>query len=425
MRALASFALGTAVVVAAVVAVACSPSGASQPRDWRTSVDTIGDTIQVRTTGTSNPRRHAPVPEMRIGELEGADEYTFGAVSEMGVGAAGDLYVFDRQAMQLRRYGADGRFVRNIGRKGGGPGEYDRVNGLAVATDGRVFLWDAGNARVTIFTAEGEPEATWRMQGGFFTSNALALDSAGRVHTRVGTFGPDVTAWRTIVVRYGAGGAPVDTLETPRFELPFNQIVARRERSTSSNNVPYTASTLWALDREGRFVYGRSDQYALYRERPDGMVLRIEREAAPVAVSGAERSEREARATWQMRTTDPAWRWNGPPIPDVKPYFTNLRVVEDGRIWVQISQPGERNPDADTTETAPNRPPPLLYREAQVWDVFAPDGYYLGQVELPIAFTLFAARGDHVWGVQRDEMDVQYVVRLRIEPSLAGVGERG
>ena len=428
-----------AAVLCALVLAACRSSRGDDGEAWQTSVDTLGDTIVVRTIGATSPPRHALVTELSVGKLEGEDEYTFGAIGELAVTNEGDIYAFDRQANQLRRYDSSGTFLTNVGRKGGGPGEYDRVNGLAIAPDGRVFLWDAGNARVTIYSPHGEPLTTYRMPGGFFTSNALMLDSAGRAYTRITIFGEDVSKWRSALVRYGDGGSPVDTLDAPTFEMPANTIVARRERSTSQNTVPYTPSTQWTIGPDARFVYGRSDAYAIYRQRPDGRILRIEREAEPVPVSAAEREEREASATWQMRTVDPAWRWNGPPIPATKPYFTQLRVAQDGRLWVRLSQPGEIDPAVDTTQSASGgtsagagggppagpRQPVLRYREPQVWDVFAPDGRYLGQVAFPHRFTVFALRGDHVWGVLRDDLDVQALVRMRVNPPLGTSGTEG
>ena len=425
----------TSVSVLALVVlalVACETSSSSDRVAWQTAVDTLGDTIVVRTTGAKSPPRHTLVTEAKIGKLEGEDEYTFGSISELAVTGDGHIYAFDGQANQLRRYDSLGTFVSNVGRKGGGPGEYDRVNGLAVAPDGRVFLWDAGNARVTIYSTDGEPLTTYRLQGGFFTSNAVTLDSAGRVYTRVTIFGPDPSKWHAVLVRYGVDGTPVDTIQVPRFEMPPSSIVASREGGTSQNIVPFSPASQWAVGPDARFVYGRSDAYAIYRELPEGKVLRIEREADPVPVSAAERDEREASATWQMRRVDPAWRWNGPPIPETKPYFTQLRVAQDGRIWVRLSQPGEIDPSVDSTQTTGgatatgagggpsggDRRPVQRYREPQVWDVFAPDGRFLGQVHFPHGFTLYAVRGDHVWGVQRDELDVQSIVRLRVDPSL-------
>jgi hypothetical protein len=48
------------------------------------------------------------------------------------------------------------------------------------------------------------------------------------------------------------------------------------------------------------------------------------------------------------------------------------------------------------------------------WDVFDADGRYLGVVSMPQRFSPRGLREDKVYGVWRDELDVQYVTRLRI-----------
>jgi hypothetical protein len=57
--------------------------------------------------------------------------------------------------------------------------------------------------------------------------------------------------------------------------------------------------------------------------------------------------------------------------------------------------------------------------EPVVFDVFEADGRYIGQVRAPRGFSMNPqpiARGDHVWAVFRDELDVNYVARFRIGP---------
>ena len=52
------------------------------------------------------------------------------------------------------------------------------------------------------------------------------------------------------------------------------------------------------------------------------------------------------------------------------------------------------------------------------WDVFDSDGRFMGVVTMPNRFAPRAFVGHRIYGVWRDELDVQYVVRLRI----VGVG---
>ncbi len=51
---------------------------------------------------------------------------------------------------------------------------------------------------------------------------------------------------------------------------------------------------------------------------------------------------------------------------------------------------------------------------APEWDVFDAEGRYLGVVTMPDRFAPRLFRGDHIYGVWRDELDVQYVLRLKI-----------
>ena len=51
---------------------------------------------------------------------------------------------------------------------------------------------------------------------------------------------------------------------------------------------------------------------------------------------------------------------------------------------------------------------------ADEWDIFDAEGRYLGIVTMPDRFSPFSLRGDLLYGVWRDEFEVQYVKVLRI-----------
>lgn len=52
--------------------------------------------------------------------------------------------------------------------------------------------------------------------------------------------------------------------------------------------------------------------------------------------------------------------------------------------------------------------PPIPLAETE-WDVFGRDGVWLGPVTMPARFRLMAVRGDRVAGLERSELDVEYV----------------
>jgi hypothetical protein len=411
---------------AAWALTACESGDA--PDRWQVAIDTVGDTITVRTVaGSVWPEPYHLEEEVRIGVIDGDDAYMLGSIRGMAVSPSGDIYVIDTQVPALRRYGPDGRHISTFGREGGGPGEYRRPDGgIAVLPDGRVLLRDPGNGRIQVYTADGEPIAEWPTPGGgsFNTSRRLYTDTLGNAYTLVlqDRTAP-VTEWSYGLARITPSGGHTDTVLVPEFEYERSVIVGQREGSTSVNDVPFTADSYWTFSPLGYVIAGVSDDYSFDQFKPDG-VLRVARNWEPVPVNPAEGEDIEQRVAENMRRQFPGWRWNGPPVPDTKPPYRGLFAGDDGRIWVVVSQPGvEMMSEAEAREEEERTDVrPVRFREPVVFDVFEADGRYIGRVETPAGFSLSPQpimRGDQVWATIRDELDVTYIVQYRIAPITA------
>lgn len=61
------------------------------------------------------------VPEISVGELDGAEEYLFGSISSIAVNDNRDLYVLDEQAQHVRVFDSAGVYVETLGGRGEGP----------------------------------------------------------------------------------------------------------------------------------------------------------------------------------------------------------------------------------------------------------------------------------------------------------------
>lgn len=373
------------------------------------------DSVIARTPGSVPPEAvRLAVEEMRIAP-EADDTSLFADVFEFDVDHEGRIYVFDQGSRSVLVFAPDGSLLRRIGRQGAGPGEFNRNGGMVISVDGNLVQWDAGNARISFFSADGGFDSSWVVPAGFSTSHGLRSDRSGQLYLYrpVTPRREGEILGRMGLVRLGPGGAWLDSLVPP--DLPWERVVyvASVEGNTSSTSPAHAERFLWQWHPDGYFVSAGTGRYHVELSRAD-RPLRIVREAPSISVSEPERTLEQERITANLRQTDPGWTFRGPPIPSVKPPINGLSVARDGRIWVRVATESEEIPEDERDAAVPNRPPPRQWRDRVEYEVFAPTGRFLGRVRLPSTATWMEADGDYVWYLMRDALGLPAVVRGRV-----------
>jgi hypothetical protein len=371
--------------------------------------ETHGDTLIVRSGsrglwGDSSEL----IEELRLGSTDGGDNYTFSDLVDMTVAPNGSLYVCDKRIQVCRMYDSAGKFIRQIGRKGKGPGEFEMELGLALLPDGRLVLRDGRNARLNIYSPGGDFLTSWPLPSGLYASKMLFADAAGITYAL--TLAVPMTAlkpdepWPMGYIRYDTAGRILDTIPVPNFF------------GTSASPPDFGVKQHVTLHPAGSFVSGLSSDYAISWRQPSGKVLRIERPNLPrIEVPAALRSAYDSmgRAVAAARRSNPYNRGSAPqPTPSHKPAFKNVLVGADGRIWVELH--GVSYETIPMTRGEQALPAFARWRERTTFDVFESDGRYLGNVPLPQGGVFHVMRGDRVWGTVRDEIGALYVVRWRV-----------
>src|SRR5262249_31331357 len=90
----------------------------------------------------------------------GAQSDVFQRPTDVAWDSTGNIYVADGFGnSRIAKFDRHGKFVKSWGSKGSDPGQFDTAHGLAIDTQGNVYVADTGNKRIQVFDGEGTVKA--------------------------------------------------------------------------------------------------------------------------------------------------------------------------------------------------------------------------------------------------------------------------
>ena len=392
--------------------LACGDSGAP-PQSATTVSDSAG--VRVVTTPSADLvyAALAEEPALSIGDFTGPEEILFGRIASARRDAAGNVVVSDDQALEIRIFDSEGRHLRSLGREGEGPGEFESLEGAWPVADGGIVAADLMLDRITQFGPEGTATGTATFSGMEGLSGfPVGLAGPGMVLSGVrppyvyslaslsGSPKDIVDAMiggeenrRILFVRHRFDGTSVDTVAEGRDALRAS--VSRGtgiEMEVTTLTVPFSPRSVAAGSSHGVVVTDGA-AYGVQVFGENGSLRLIARLDDPRPIRTDAHVERYARGSLsesnERQIQDVIERYRQSPLPDSLPGYTDVLFTEEGEIWARRYRlPGE---------------------SMARWDVFAPDGVYLGRVDVPASFRIEEVSRGQALGVHTDELGVQRV----------------
>jgi hypothetical protein len=394
-----------AVVLSLLVATAaCDHENSSKSASAVVQRDTVGDTIIARSSGPGVWGDSVRLTEeLRIGG-DGGDNYSFGNVVGIAADEDGTIYVADDKREDVRSFDSTGRYIAKLGRKGKGPGEYLYIGGIAGNAKGKLFLWDFGMSRVNVYLRDGKAIASLPCHGLPEPSDreAILMSASGDIYIKdiASLDNPDKFPELSFV-HCDSSGIIRDTMSVLRWP---------QWRGYSAN---YDAFGVMTLNRRGELVSGYTGRYEIEIRSKNGKIFRIDR-AGVQHIPIAERERHYLDSAFRALTGAMKMRRARHSEPAEKPFFRELSAGEDNRIWITLYTPSIERPISAESPQPTSPWPNRWYEPSRAWDVFEPDGVYLGRVTLPHGGDIFFRRGMQVWGKLEDENGTTFVVRWRI-----------
>ncbi len=374
---------------------ACAPSGDGPPPAIRS--DSAGITIVESfgpAWGDSARWRVDPEPVLDLAESGTGDGHNFYQVRNVSRLPDGGIVVVNRGSNEIRKFSADGSLVGAAGGHGEGPGEFANLQQVELVGDS--LLARDIRSRVTLFGPDLQHIRT--MQLADDVMQIRHLGDGTLIVSRVPYFPETYGLIRPpeILESLDLEGVRLDSIgPTPGSEMYVTDMLSGRPLFGKES----------VFDTHGGAIYtGSSDHMQIEEIGAGGDIVRILRIAGyPLALTPDQvLEERQARLDIPL---PPGVTSLPPPFvqaieempsPETRPAYADMLVDPTGAVWL--------------------RPFPGISERGgpEHWLVLAPDGSWLGSVEIPPNFRVTEIRVDEILGVWTDELDVQHPQVLRL-----------
>lgn len=385
-------------VAAAALSGAC---GGSAPRtDDLARVDTLPSgrvLVSNADSGIHGANGLRLVEELRIGSVGGDGPDVFGDVVSLAVDRNGVVYVADRGAEEVLVFDRTGSFLRRLARQGDGPGEFSWTGPVGIAWQPPGRLWVVDMPELALLDTAGAPLGK-AFRGLDFADVTPHTDTSGfayvqRIDIRVGAEAMAHEGLASTPVAYYVDKYALSREEevatVGRLHLGdwtwMDKIVDHGGRIRERRTLPLQPDLVWTAAPGGTVWAADKSQYRLHELTFAGDTVRTV-------------ELRRDRAPLQSPERDSVAEHHGFEPGDLPPYRLAMDRVDagpDGFLWVRNTLP-----DGGYT-----------------WDVFDPCGRYLGPV-VPEArldgSPVVVAEGGVLFGVAKDDMDLEFVVRLAL-----------
>ncbi|MFQ5680090.1 MAG: hypothetical protein ACE5HP_11605 [Gemmatimonadota bacterium] len=335
-----------------------------------------------------------PVPELDLATSGRGAPHEFDRVTDATRLRDGTVAVADYTSREVRLFSASGEFLRRVGREGEGPGDFQRLRSVDRYRGDSVVVYDHSLSRVTVLSPEWEAAR-------FISLREIADRVPELYPVTDSTFVSFVFSYSSIrdvlgyyripvaVVRLSAIGTVLDTLAVvpgwDGFSVPRGDLRPLFSRSAHMD-----------VGR-GQFVIGTADRMEYQQFSADGALVRIVRVPEydlSLSSSDVER-ERQALMPEDLPAVIRVAVERMPP-PTSRPAYSDLLLDSEGYVWAAVYH-------ALFELDLPTE-----------WQVFDPQGVWLGAVQFPSRFDAFQIGRDYVLGRLRDDLDVEHVQVLRL-----------
>jgi hypothetical protein len=363
--------------------------------EWPASVRLVP--TRIRAADLSGIPIIKPAPNLILGTGALGPEDQFGGINGIAVDSASRVYVLDAMTYRVRVFSAEGAFIRDIGRRGQGPGDFQIGHDTLFVLDRIIHAFDTTGAYLRS-SSDKHP---------YYNSNIIAATTKGLVFHFSPTADPRIRYYHLVTVDFAHDDAVVDSFSATQF---FHDHGDGLKRAL----LPQFVLT-YDVSSDGRVFFAVGDSFHLDVRALNGRLLKTilaDPPRVPVKSSDIEDIESwmvETRRRRQPGTTEASARQHAAnvrqklrarPVARFRPAIGGIIVSSSGKILMSRPDASERPyrifTPGDLTE----------------WTMLDDTGSVLARVALPNAFSPKVFRNCELYGFLEGEDGSPLVVRF-------------
>lgn len=355
----------------------------SEPPEYPVSIEEIEGIKIIRNPDF--PRegivRYELVAELSIGGPEAEGDSILVRPIEFQLDDYGNIYILDWREVGIKVFDSTGHFLRTVGRKGQGPGEFGVPAYFQIVGD-KIYLLDSRNRKFSLLNLEGKYLQGFPLEG--FSPGLGVTEDGTLYYSRM--LNPEVELSEEMkLIKNSFALYKTDPSGKERVKL--GEFKERDTMRRSQRSPTGSMGTVSSMSREayttswfpgpGNLIYlGYNRDYDIeVRDANWNVIMRFGREFTPIP-----------HPLYKPDRGHPEFY---PAFSDWKKFFD-----DKGNLWLQ------QYPDEEVEE--------------YTFDVFSPEGIYLKKVLVPQS--LKAVRQDKAYAFVRTEDDFIVFNRFRMVP---------
>jgi len=354
-----------------VVHISCE----QQKAEWQGTIEEVNGVTVVK-----NPKEpmyaedvFALEEKLSIGDVEGKEEQMFKNIFDIAVDENENIYILDLNQRQIRVFDRKGKYLRNVGKLGQGPGEFQYPGQIIISPNQEFVICDPIVRRLFFFSLDG----VFRKDIPTWTKGRLLrvmLDSKGEIIGEVPLIGEK------------------QGFSLRKFGPDFEELctIATREREKIPILESLAPSIVWCLSESDEIIWGDSGKYEINIQDKNGkLVEKIIKQYEPVKVIEEEHNE-QIKRKFGGRAIPPEFEQE---LPKYYPAYQSFTLDDEERLIVGTFEKEETG-------------------KGYYWDVFDSEGKYV--VKIPFKTKPRVWKNQKLYTIEEDEEGYQCVKRYKV-----------